>query len=1224
MAVAHFASQSNNQLDRLRPAFSFIYTLLLTLACVVFNHTPTQAAAQKHAKRPVVRRLAAGDSVKRRRTQRRKKVSPVASLKEPRRAEVEEDIEGRQSWFLLKRTYPFKEIPAAARRRAWEARPKPVRAGVRALGAQPEQVWMPIGPAPTVPPPPPSTNVGFTSGRINAVAVSPTNRQLVLVGASTGGIWRSADGGAHFAPVSDDQVDLAVSWITFAPSDPAIVYAGMGDIDHEYLGSGVLKSTNGGQTWARVSNSTLPEGVTARLEVDPTNPQRVYLAQYLTTDRATNVSNASGFFISTDGGVNWTKTLTGQLRDVVIHPTNARTLYATLAARTHVAGTSSNPAGFYRSTDGGNTWTEIPVPTDGLHGGLKDFRVAVTPADPQRVYIYYGTIFFGETRFQVSFDGGATWQARNITKVDSGQFGFSTYLHADPANADTVYLGSRDLYKSTDGGATWTNVTNNFSQTGAAWNYHPYFASLHADQQAFAFEPGNSSVVYLANDGGIWKSTNGGASPQSLNATLSLVQFNSLAVHPTDGGFTIGGTQDNGTQRRLKDSSTNAPTAQWSDFAGSDGGACLINPVNPNIFYGTYYSAWVNRYKVSASGVVSFDKEIGTFTTWGDSSTNTRIAFYPPLTGNEVDQTIYFGTWRLFKSTNLGDSWVAPAPTTDLTKGGRDVLSAIAVARSNTNVIYTGSAQGQAMVSNDGGSTWHDITAGLPDRFIESIKVDPANPAIAYLSVSGYGSGHVFKTTDGGQTWRDVSGNLSNVPTAALLIDPLDSQTLYAGTDIGVFRSTVGGTVWETFNNGLPPVMITAFTAQPGGRIQVATYGRGAYELTTRAEASPSVAFGASSYQVSEGERVAVVTVRRTGDASAALSVDFATVDDPAAVRCDDSDNNHGAAYARCDYATTVETISWGAGDSQPKTVQIPLINDAHLEGAETVQLRLSNAQGAPLGTVGVATLVIQDNDTSSAAVNPTFSTPFFVRMQYLDFLSREPEAGEPWSGILNNCADAYNLNPASSSVLCDRITVSQSFFGSPEFRLKGFFVYNFYRVAFNRRPEYTEIIPDMRSVTGQTPADTFARRAAFPVSITQRPEFKAAYDALSNAAFVNALLDRHALQQITTPDPQNPEGGAKVTLTRAELISRLGASGAQGLTRAQVLRAIVDSDEVAAAEYNGAFVAMQYYGYLRRTPEREGYEAWLKVINQDPNNIRIMVNGFMNSREYRLRFGQP
>jgi hypothetical protein len=157
--------------------------------------------------------------------------------------------------------------------------------------------------------------------------------------------------------------------------------------------------------------------------------------------------------------------------------------------------------------------------------------------------------------------------------------------------------------------------------------------------------------------------------------------------------------------------------------------------------------------------------------------------------------------------------------------------------------------------------------------------------------------------------------------------------------------------------------------------------------------------------------------------------------------------------------------------------------------------------------------LTIQDNDAGGQA-NPFFSTPFFVRMQYLDFLSREPEAGEPWSAVLNNCSDVNN-NPA-----CDRITVSQSFFGSPEFRLKGFFVYNFYSVAFNRRPSYEEIIPDMRGVTGATEQEVYQKRAAFPVSFTERAEFKARYDALDNTAFVNALLDRYGLQQITSPDP--------------------------------------------------------------------------------------------------------
>jgi photosystem II stability/assembly factor-like uncharacterized protein len=1232
MRVSPFAPKSNYQTGRRQFGICFISLLLLPFALILFGQLPTQeAAAQKRLRRAVVKREAATVRSRPRRLERRRKtVARARSLPEPRRAEAVqagEDIDGRQSWFISKRAYPFKQIPLDARRKAWAARPKSNGAGARGHAGQLQQVWTPIGPAPTISQSQFQTDWGGTSGRINAVAVSPANPQLVLVGASTGGIWRSEDGGANFVPVSDEQVDLAVSWITFAPGNPAIVYAAMGDIDYAYLGSGVLKSTNGGQTWTRVSNSTLPDGVAARIEVDPANSERVYLAQYITTDRSTNLRAASGFFVSTDGGINWTKTLAGQARDVIIHPTDAQTLYVTLAA---FSAFTTGETGLYRSTDRGQTWTNIPIPVNGFNAGIKDFRLAISPADPQRIYAYYGTLFSGETRLRVSTDGGATWQVRSLSKVDSGQFGFCTYLFADPANANTLYLGSRDLYKSTDGGQTWTNLTNNFSPGARdTWTYQPYLASTHADQQAFAFEPGNPSVVYLANDGGLWKSTNGGVILQSLNKTLSLVQFNSLALHPTDAGFTIGGTQDNGTQRRLKHPATNAPTVNWTDMSGSDGGACVIDPVNPNIFYGTYYSGWVNRYKVTAGGIL-FDKQIGTFSTWGESNLNTRIAFYPPFTGNGVDQTLYFGTWRLFKSTNLGDTWFAPAPDTDLTKDERDVLSAIGVAPSNTNVIYTGSAKGRAMLSTDGGNHWLDITSGLPNRSIERIAVDPSNPALAYLTVSGYGSGHVFKTTNAGESWTDISGNLPNVPTSAFLIDPLNSQTLYAGTDIGVFRSTVGGTIWESFNQGLPPVMITAFASQPGGRIQVATYGRGVYELTTRDNSPPTVVFAATSYQAAEGAGFASVTVTRTGDTSAALSVEVATVDDPAAIPCDptarDQNGNlfpQGKAFARCDYATTIETISWAAGDSQPKNIRVPLIDDAHVEGAENLQLRLSSPHNAALGTLNTAALVISDNDTSAAG-NPTFLTPFFVRMHYLDFLSREPEANEPWSGILNGCANAFNLDAASLSATCDRLIVSQSFFGAPEFRLKGLYTYTFYRVGLNRRPEYAEITLDMRYVTGQTSGETFARRSTYAVLFTERPEFKATYDALSNTAFVNTLLDRYNLQQITTPDPQQPEGGTKVTLTRAGLVNRLDASGTSGLTRAQVLRAIVESDEVGAAEFKGAFVAMQYYGYLRRTPEESGYQAWLKVITEDPNNIRIMVNGFVNSREYRLRFGQP
>ncbi|HEX8071239.1 MAG TPA: hypothetical protein VF546_14885, partial [Pyrinomonadaceae bacterium] len=287
--------------------------------------------------------------------------------------------------------------------------------------------------------------------------------------------------------------------------------------------------------------------------------------------------------------------------------------------------------------------------------------------------------------------------------------------------------------------------------------------------------------------------------------------------------------------------------------------------------------------------------------------------------------------------------------------------------------------------------------------------------------------------------------------------------------------------------------------------------------------------------------------------------------------------------------------------------------DDAYAEGAETAQLRLLNPAGAVLGAQTTATLTITDNDAPGAP-NPIFTTPFFVRQHYLDFLAREPEVGEPWSAILNGCSDVNN-NPS-----CDRLTVSGAFFGSPEFLNKGVYVIVFYKVAFSRLPAYAEFAQDLRSVTGATAAETNAKRAAYAASFTQRPEFQTAYGGVSNAAYVNALLGRYQLSQITTPDPANPDGTTKVTLTSAQLTSQLNAGA---LTRAQVLRAVVQSDEVSQQrEAVNAFVAAQYYGYLRRTPEPQGFDNWVNYLTSHPGDFRTMVNGFMNSTEYRLRFG--
>ncbi|HJQ25766.1 MAG TPA: hypothetical protein VKA60_17740 [Blastocatellia bacterium] len=729
-----------------------------------------------------------------------------------------EDTEGRNDWFTFQRAYPFNTIPADARRRALESLNR-MRTTSRVEAAAVRR-WRPIGPSPTV-----SAymgNWGNTSGRINAIAVSPTDARLVIAGSSTGGIWRSTDGGASFVAVSDDQSELAVGSLAFAKSNPSVVYAGMGDSKLGYLGSGVLKSTDAGATWARVSNATLPApGTISKLEVDPTNANRVYVAQYsrLATDKVTS----SGLYISDDGGASWTKGLAGAARDVVVDPNNRRIVFAGLS---RLDADNDPPMRVARSTDTGATWTTCFSGDNYDVKKRQDCRVTVSPADSRRLYAYYGG-YAGDNlvaNLRTSTDGGVTWTAAAAPGFDTAQIGYNTYLAADQNNPQTVYAGARDVYRSTDGGATWANLTGAFSFNGSYYDYTPGASKAHPDQHAIAFVPGGGGAFYIGCDGGIYKTTDNGASFQSLNRGLTLTQFTSIAIHPYDPTITLGGTQDNGTQWRSANNS-------WYEVFSGDGGRVVFNPLDPNVVFITYIRGNIFRYLGSG---LYFEIQVAFTTSFGENSDPPRVAFYAPLVGNGVDATLYFGTWRFFINHDLGWTWEAPAGDLDLTKGvndqGRDVLTAIAVARANSDVIYTGSAQGRAMASTDGGTTWRDVTGHLPDRSITSIKVDPANPSVAYLTVSGFNAGHVFKTTDGGAIWLDLTGNLPDVPANTVLIDPLDATVIYVGTDIGVFR-LAGGANWQPLTSGMPPVVVTELAAHSSGLIQAATYGRGAFEL---------------------------------------------------------------------------------------------------------------------------------------------------------------------------------------------------------------------------------------------------------------------------------------------------------------------------------------------------------------------------------------------------------
>jgi hypothetical protein len=395
------------------------------------------------------------------------------------------------------------------------------------------------------------------------------------------------------------------------------------------------------------------------------------------------------------------------------------------------------------------------------------------------------------------------------------------------------------------------------------------------------------------------------------------------------------------------------------------------------------------------------------------------------------------------------------------------------------------------------------------------------------------------------------------------------------------------------------------------------------FTATLRSEAGPnSISIVQTNYQLSEQDGRATFMIARSGDTIGAATVNYRTLDaDNFTVGCADTTNNNGSAYGRCDFAGVVGTLSFAPGELN-KTIVVPIIDDAHKESSETFQLQLSNptGTGTTLGAGSIATITILDNDAGGAPNPVTNSIPFFVRQQYLDFLSREPDTQgfDAWTGVLTRCPN-INTGPAVNTD-CDRIAVSKAFFDSAEFSLKGFYVFRFYKVAFNRLPQYAEIVSDMSFVAGATEAEVYARRAQLAIAFTQRPEFQTAFGGLSNAQFVTALMSRYNLQQVTTPDPATPDSGTRVTFTAEALTNQLNANF---LTRAQVFRAVADSDQVQAAEFNSAFVAVQYYGYLRRTPDLGGYQDNLSALQRGVSP-REMVNAFLNSTEYKLRFGQP
>jgi photosystem II stability/assembly factor-like uncharacterized protein len=630
----------------------------------------------------------------------------------------------------------------------------------------------------------------FASGRISAIVVDPTNAATVYMAAAQGGNWKSTDAGANWVVLGDRLSSLSSGALVLEPGNPNVLYYGTGEQHYSgdsYYGDGLFRSTDAGATWSKIA---LKAAVGS------------YIARVLVRSDSTNilfVASDRGLLQSTDQGLTWTVRLSQNwCNDIVANPQSPLRLFA---------GIHSN--GVFRSTDGGYTWTKLTsgLPTD----SLGRINLAISQSDSSVAYASFVNGNTGGLRgMYKTTDAGISWSRLESTpNYLGGQGWYDNCLAVHPANPSICYAGGVFPYDSgyygvirtTDGGSTWVDVTS--ADNGS---------QLHPDQHILAFGP--DSMLWVGNDGGVWRSASPEDSWVNCNRTLGVTQFFNVALHPTDSSFMLGGNQDNGTERyegRLG----------WPQVAAGDGGPSVVEWDSPNIYYTTYVQ--LRSLSKWDDGVYQGDVT-GPWTSDRADWCNGALIVDP-----NQPNTILAGTYRVFRSTNSGASW--DSISGDLTGGG--VLRSLAVAGAGSDTIYSGSSDGRIYLTTNA-ADWDQCNSGLPAAPIPDIVVAPGNYRTAYICCDRASSSRVFKTTDAGATWTNITGDLAaglRGMSLAVGFGP-NPPELYLGTDYGPYVSTNDGTNWVRFGDSLPDIAICDIAWDSVNRVVVAaTHGRGMWRL---------------------------------------------------------------------------------------------------------------------------------------------------------------------------------------------------------------------------------------------------------------------------------------------------------------------------------------------------------------------------------------------------------
>ena len=657
---------------------------------------------------------------------------------------------------------------------------------------------------------------GEMSGRIRGLAVHPTDPNTVYVGVAAGSIWKTTNGGTSWVNLGDNLASLTYGAIAIDPNNPNTVYAGAGEImylfgTNIYDGQGMYKSTDAGSSWIHITNGFGSITHFGDLEVSPHNSNFVFAALGSGYWHFGYVGN-EGVWRSTNAGSTWTRTLNVKdAFDVIVHPSNSNIVYA-------ATGGGFTTSGFYVSTDAGVTWTQsnTGLPSTSF---IKRMQISLANSSPSTIYalIYDGS---GSPKAYKTINGGSSWSQISAGVQLGGSYDGTNWgdqgwydlcIAVNPSNANHVFTGNIELHQTTDG--------TNFSVKRIPGGTGAWDCPSHVDLHRIVFAPSNNNVVYIACDGGIYKSTDGGNNWSSANKGITTIQFYRIASHPSKHDTLVGGAQDNGNFRTL-----NGGATAWSFVTTGDGMECFFDHSTPNVVYLSTQNT--SLYKST---------DYGATVTWLGSFGGAWVSpFFMHPTNN---QWLYTATDDVYRSTNAGGSFsvIANNVTTS------DLINTMAQSSVNPdNMILAGSgsftSSPQVKVSTNAGFTWTDVTGNIPgaQRYITRVVTHPTNANTMYIVRSGFSSGNkIYMTTDLGSSWTNVSGDLPNIPNNDFFVDPANTSHYYTANDFGVYRSTNGGTNWVREGLGMPfvPVMDFSYTVANGNRyLRAATHGRSAFE----------------------------------------------------------------------------------------------------------------------------------------------------------------------------------------------------------------------------------------------------------------------------------------------------------------------------------------------------------------------------------------------------------